>query len=72
MEMKLKKITATAIFFFSDGPVLGHLSTLHASRLPRLLAEHYGKTCIHITALKTFFRRVYISFRSFDSEFLIR
>jgi len=69
VEMKLKKVTDTAFFFGSDGPDEEVLAKCHdvAER-----AGHYGKTCIHISALKTFFRRVYISFRSCDSEFLLR
>ena len=70
--MKLKKVTATAFFFFgSDGPD-DSVMKRYSRSVMRLRAGHYGKTCIHISALKTFFRRVYISFRSCDSEFLLR
>ena len=70
MEMKLKKVTDTAFFLARMG-----LMKRYSRSVMTLLAEragHYGKTCIHISALKTFFRRVYISFRSCDSEFLLR
>ena len=66
---EIEKGNCHCFFFGSDGPDEEVLAKCHdvAER-----AGHYGKTCIHISALKTFFRRVYISFRSCDSEFLLR
>jgi hypothetical protein len=55
--MKLNNEVNRHFFFSSDGPSLMKFDScpLHKFQVAEV-AEHYGKACIHISALKTLFR----------------